>query len=398
MTDRHEPGEPVWRERWFQTLLAVLLVAAVAVLLLPPVLALMYAIRPVLLPVLIGLALAYIMNPVATWLHRRWRVPRPVTAVGVMATVALVVLGLLVYLVPKMIGQATEFVTDLPGYVRTLGAYLAETFNLDMDQIVARIEERARTLVAGEGRELDLGAIGTAVWNWLDVGLGVIGTTIGLATYLVVAGVVTCFCFFFFLWKFDGIVNWFVPFFPASHRSGVMGVVKQMDASVAAFIRGRLIQATVVAVVLSVGWWLAGVPYWLLLGVGSGVLNLIPYAAVVGWPVAVVLTWLYAMTGGDASEVANGAAIDVELDLWAIVVWPSVVYLFAQGLDGWVVEPIVQGQATNLDPLTVLLVVLLGGSLLGLLGLLIAIPAAACIKILAKEVLLPRVRAWAAAR
>ena len=62
------------------------------------------------------------------------------------------------------------------------------------------------------------------------------------------------------------------------------------------------------------------------------------------------------------------------------------------------VEPIVQGRVTNLDPLTVLLSVLVGGALAGLLGMVLAIPIAACIKILSQEVLVPRLREYAAAR
>ena len=78
-----------------------------------------------------------------------------------------------------------------------------------------------------------------------------------------------------------------------------------------------------------------------------------------------------------------------------MVIFPTVVYLLAQALDGWVMEPIVQGRATNLDPLTVLLAVLIGGTLAGLLGMLAAIPVAACIKILGQEVMVPRLRRYA---
>ncbi|MEX0745930.1 MAG: AI-2E family transporter [Phycisphaeraceae bacterium] len=398
MSDPQKVDEPIWRQRWFQALLALLLVAAAAVLIVPPLLALLYAVRSVLLPVLVGLALAYTVNPLARWLHQRWRVPRTVTAVGVMAAVAGIVLGLLLYLVPKMLEQAGVLIFNVPRYVREL----AEHFEVDLEELISRIEGRASELLAADDGNVDVAAVGAMVWQWLDVGLGVIGTTIGMASYLVIAAVVVCFCFFFFLWKFDAIVSWFVPFVPATHRERTLDIVRQMDWSVSAFIRGRLIQAIVVAVVLSVGWWLAGVPYWLLLGVGSGLLNLIPYAAVVGWPIAVGLAWLDSLTGGAAAEATtavNGAIAegDAVFDLWSVLVWPSAVYLLAQGLDGWVIEPLVQGQATNLDPLTVLLAVLLGGSLMGLLGLMIAIPLAACLKILAKEVVLPQLRTWAAA-
>jgi len=78
--------------------------------------------------------------------------------------------------------------------------------------------------------------------------------------------------------------------------------------------------------------------------------------------------------------------------IWAVFVAPSLAYLVVQALDGWVVEPLVQGRATNLDPLSVLLAVLVGGALAGLAGMLVAIPVAACAKILGQEVVVPRLR------
>jgi len=83
---------------------------------------------------------------------------------------------------------------------------------------------------------------------------------------------------------------------------------------------------------------------------------------------------------------------------WMVLLLPTVVYVVAQTIDGWVVEPLVQGKATEMGTLTVLLVVMIGGSLGGLIGLLIAIPVAACIKILCVELLLPYLRDLAAGR
>lgn len=382
------PETPIWRTRWFGHLLTALLVLAVIGLVLPPLLAVMYAVRPVLLPVLIGVGLAYAADPLARWAKRRLRIPRPASALTLMTAIGLILLGLLIYLVPKLIAQVYDLIRNLPTYLEQLAAQL----HIDVSELVIQLEQMAGLApaqVGPEGAPLDVGAASATVAGWLGVGIGVIGSTIGYATYVALAIVVICFCFFFFMWKFDRISAWFVPFIPASRREHAIVVLRKMDVSVSGFIRGRLIQATVVAVVLSVGWspLFADVPYWLLLGVGSGFLNLIPYAAVVGWPLAVGLAWLDTVTTGGST-----------FNVWHVVVWPSVVYIFAQSLDGWVVEPLVQGKATNLDPLTVLLVVLVGGSLAGLLGLLIAIPAAACAKILAQEVLLPRLRAWAAVR
>jgi predicted PurR-regulated permease PerM len=112
-------------------------------------------------------------------------------------------------------------------------------------------------------------------------------------------------------------------------------------------------------------------------------LNLIPFAAVIGFLAALVLVLV--------DTAAGGAGFGI----WTLI-WPTAVYVFAQGLDGWVVEPLVQGKATDLDPVSVLIAVMVGGALAGLLGMLIAIPTAACIKILSREVILPRLRKLAA--
>jgi predicted PurR-regulated permease PerM len=155
-----------------------------------------------------------------------------------------------------------------------------------------------------------------------------------------------------------------------------------MDDTVSAIIRGRLTQSLVLMVVLSIGWYFASVPYFLLLGILGGALNLLPFAAVIAWPIAVLLAVVDSASGGAMAIV------------WAIV-GPTIVYIIAQSLDGWVIEPLVQGQATGMDALTVMLVVLAGGALMGLLGVVLAVPVAACIKILSQEILLPKARAFA---
>jgi predicted PurR-regulated permease PerM len=230
---------------------------------------------------------------------------------------------------------------------------------------------------------IDFGAVFRAVGRLFDVGGGLLTGALGWASYLLIAAVVVVFCFFFFVWKWDALVTWFLPYIPASRRARVVEVVGKMDASVSAFIRGRLVQSVVVAIVLSVGWAVTDVPYWLLLGLAGAALNLVPYAAMAVWPVAVLLATVDGYAENDFS-------------LWWDVIGASVVYLIAQSLDAYVVEPVVQGKATNLDPLTVLLVVLVGGSLAGLMGMLLAIPIAACVRIVARELVLPKMRQWAA--
>jgi predicted PurR-regulated permease PerM len=79
---------------------------------------------------------------------------------------------------------------------------------------------------------------------------------------------------------------------------------------------------------------------------------------------------------------------------WGILLWPTLVFTIVQLLEGYVLTPAIAGKATKLDPVTIVVVVLAGGSVLGVYGMLLAIPVAACGKILVAEVLMPRIRAW----
>ena len=465
-----EQPKPLWMQRWFQLLLGSLVLLTVASLVVPWLLGLVYALRSVLLPLVIALGLAYIFNPIVTWVHQRLHLPRWAGTSGVMLAGLLVTLILALVVLPPLISQGVDLINNAKEYPDQISQLVQEqaakhkdkqqpstdTSSDDDKQLVSEettsteagqpadestekvadalagvadavedgirkeaeksaqsanadpdnpedeetkegffsdlrivIEEaigpdQATLLLANTAdflSAMDWKAAGTFLLSSLDVGVGVVGSAISITSYFALSAVIILFCFFFFSWKLNDLIAWFVPFIPVKYKSEVLGVVVQMDKSVAAFIRGRLIQAGVMAVILSIGWWLAGVPSWLLLGVLSGALNLVPFAAVVGFLAALILVLVDSVAGGGFT-------------IW-VLIWPTVVYILAQGLDGWVVEPVVQGKATDLDPVSVLLAVMIGGALAGLLGMLIAIPSAACIKILSREVILPRLRALA---
>ncbi len=358
-----------------------------------------YATRAIIVPILVGLALAYVFNPFVTYMRRRHEWPRWATTAAVLVVTYGAIAVAITAATPPIIAQGRLLFERIGGYA----AVVAERLDASIDEVAPMEEgeatpvddagtaENTAVAVEGDGRrglmasaserlqDLDPAAVADFVVKSLDVGVGVVGSVVSFASYIVLAVLVVTLCFFFFSWQFGPIIAWFGTFIPAHDRERTLHILGRMDESISAFIRGRLIQSIIMTVLLSIGWWIVGVKYWLLLGVVTGLLNLVPYAGVIGFLLAVGLSAVDQMTGGSFS--------------WFVPIGAAVVYLIAQGVDGWVVEPVVQGKATDLDPLTILLVVLIGGSLAGLLGLILAIPVAACVKILSQEVLLPRIRA-----
>jgi predicted PurR-regulated permease PerM len=192
------------------------------------------------------------------------------------------------------------------------------------------------------------------------------------------------FYFFFFAWHFGLIMEKIRELIPVKEKDRTLAIAEEMDESVAAFFRGRLVISSIVAVLFSVGWspLLADVPYWLVLGISAGILNFIPYTAGLVWLAAIFSKSLEIGFGND-------------FDLWSAIIWPSLVYGIVQFIDGWLLTPWIQGRSLNLSTVTIIIVVLIGGTLGGIYGLLLCIPIAACAKILFTELVLPYLHQWA---
>ncbi|MBI1335328.1 MAG: AI-2E family transporter [Phycisphaera sp.] len=369
-----DAGKHLWEFKWVRDLAVLAVVVGLCYA--------AYTIRQVTGPIVLGAALAYAFNPLVTWAHRRGKVPRWCSATVILIVLVSLAIAFVVGFGAVIVSQATELLGKLPAYFNTL----ADRLGLDLDW--KTLFDQAQAAAGSQLHNADASNARPVV----EVARAAAGMALGLVTGILqfvsvatVGLVIVGFCFFFFVSHWGPITVWFEQFIPEHAKDKTLRIVHRMDKTVAGFIRGRLVQALVMAVVLSVGWKLAGVPYWLLLGVVTGLLNLIPFAGVIGFVLAVGLALVDHFTGGNAWS-------------WGIVLWPTLVYAIAQGLDGWVVEPTVQGKATDLDALSVLLSVLIGGALAGLLGMLVAIPTAACIKILSQELFIPWLRNFAKAQ
>jgi predicted PurR-regulated permease PerM len=221
--------------------------------------------------------------------------------------------------------------------------------------------------------------------NLLQAGGGAVGAVFSLVSSgvkFVTIIALTAFFFFFFSTGYGQVLAFWESLLPEHKKGSVLDLVSKMDAVISGFIRGRLIICATMIGVYTVGYVLIGAPAAWIAGLVVGALTLVPYAAGVAAPVIMLLMWLEPGEGWQASW-------------WWIIGSPLAVLGVSQVLDDYVLTPRIQGKATNMDTPTILFASIAGGSLAGFYGLLLAIPIAACIKILLKEVFWPRVRDWA---
>lgn len=328
-----------------------------------------YYLRGVFTPVLIALLMAYLFNPVIRQAEARWRIPRPTTIALILCGSALLLLGLMTWLGPLLAEQVQSFAERVPGYLQRL----AQRYHLQFGDVSDHLSAIAISL-----RDDPLSML-RPVFSGTGQAFGVLGTVIGTTADVVIACILIPIYFFFFAWRFDESLEHMKRYIPAEYRDRVRHIVTRMDHAVSGFFRGRLTIAFGSVVLYSLGWAMAGIRYWFLLGLITGILTIIPYASLIGWPLAVLLKYLDVLS-------ANG----VGLDPMTILVWPSLAYLLVQFIESWLLTPWVQSQSMDMNAVTVLIVLFVGGALGGFYGLLLAIPLSACAKILGEELLLPQ--------
>lgn len=320
------------------------------------------ALRPVLTPIAAGLAIAYILNPVVTWLEAEHRVSRVVSAaVGLLLLVGL---GALVLIVAT--AQVTQFAANIPEYVATLRGWFEQSPFVQAD--TSSLTDLARehgvqvssTIMSGFGR-----FIGDAMY-WLSL-------TVLLPMYT-----------FFFVVEFNRMKAAVRDHLPADSRDTIVDVAMTIDRAVSDFFRGRVIVCLVVGLLNGFGWLIVGVPYNLALGALAGVLNLVPFLSVMALPPVLILSYLEAQQQDENWVIMLGLALGV--------------FVVVQAIESFVLTPVIESRSSGLHPITTVIALLIGGQVAGLLGMLLSIPIASTLKSLGGKYLMPEVRRLAEER
>jgi len=333
-----------------------------------------YQLRGIVVPVLIGLGLAYLINPALEFAEHKWKFPRWLAVAMMVILIGALVTGLGLWIGPILTDQIRHLGEKGPAYL----AVMADRYDIQVDEFTQSMNEFAENARKHPFSTIQKFVSGTGqVFSVTSTIMGTFGA------FLFSLSLVAIY-FVFFAWYFPSIQRSLWQMVESMEKPELSDMLGQMDQAVGDFFRGRMLIALMMSVMLGIGWWWVGVPYWGLLGFGAGVLSLIPYAASLIWPIAILLKYLDMSTGSPVSD-----------DFWMqLLFWPSAVYLFIQFIEGWILTPWIQSQSTDLNAATILLVVLVGGAIGGVWGLILAIPFTACLQIMTKELLLPRLRAW----
>ena len=313
---------------------------------------LMLYVNPVLPPLLIAVAVVYLLNPLVSALERRG-VPR-VAGAGIVYVLFLCIVALVVsLLVPVVTRQVTQVIDHFPDYladgqaaIRRLAARFGQEpdFRLDAEQV-------REWLSAGENRQ--------AVTRYLT-GLRSVTNSVISGLIIIVLGPVMA---FYLLVDLPRLRRGAMALVPPARRNEIRGLMDRIGQAVGGFFRGQLLVALFVGVASSIGLWAIGLPFWLLVGMVAGVFNLVPLVGpFIGGGLAVII----ALISGEPLKA----------------VWAALVLLAVQQIDNHLISPNVMGRTVQLHPVVVMLALLVGASFAGLFGMLVIVPLVAVAKII----------------
>lgn len=352
-----------------------------------------YRLKTVLNPLLIGLAIAYILNPVVTWLEQRSHSARLTVVVICFTLLVLLVVTVGVYIGSQTIIHTAELRQRIPEYTERARQWLADyvaTQQATPPTGTVETTSTAPTTVAGPPTLPDPMV---ALRNWFEqaipfateygltitnTALTYIGQTVSSGMNLISLIVLIPMYTFFFLWRFNDIVASVRDHLPADYRGAVVHIVSTIDAAIANFFRGRLIVCLLVGILTGVGWSLVGVPGALLLGTLAGILNLVPFMSILALPPALILAYL------NAAELGTPW-------FWPVALVMGV-YVIVQAIESFLLSPQIEGRTSGLHPIAIVVALLIGAELAGLLGMLLAIPIASTLRTLGSQWILPEVK------
>ena len=306
----------------------------------------------VILPFIVGGAIAYFMDPVADRLEKAGL--SRAAATGTISIIALLVAILIMLsIVPTLVKQLTSLVNDAPEIFRRLQAFLLQRFPELQDETstMRQTLENIGMVIQSKGGELVNTVIGSAI------------SVISAVVFIVVVPVVA----FYLLLDWDHMVKRVDDALPRDHAPVIRRLASEIDGVLAAFVRGQISVCIVLGVFYSVALMLAGLDYALVVGAIAGGVTFIPYVgALVGGALAIGLALF--QFWGDPVSIAIVAGI----------------FAIGQFLEGNVITPRLVGNSVGLHPVWLLFALSAFGTLFGFVGMLVAVPVAAAIGVLAR--------------
>jgi predicted PurR-regulated permease PerM len=311
---------------------------------------LIYTLKNVLSPFLIALFLAYLINPLITFIQEKLRVKKRSFAIAIgLSFSGLLLSGLILLSLPtinKEFHNAAKLLKEYADIIPPIPAELQEQANLFLHSDQAKEFINSSTITETLSK---ITPLVKALFNEsIDLAMGVLGLFF-ILIYLV-----------FILQGYQTLNKTWINWIPVKYRDQAIGISSDLNAGMRAYFRGQASIALIVGVLFCLGFSIIGLPLAILMGILIGLLNLVPYLQILGFIPAFLLCILQSMETGQNLWISIGAA--------------ALVFFIIQLIQESILIPKIMNKITGLHPAIILLSLSVWGSLLGITGLILALP------------------------
>ncbi|MDQ0228393.1 AI-2E family transporter [Metabacillus niabensis] len=311
-------------------------------------------VKTVILPIMMATVLYYLLNPIVNYLEK-WRIKR----VYSILLLYIIIIGLLtiiiVSVIPFLRDQIMSLVTKFPYYVKDVekltkdivgSQFINEaqkTLNINVPDLVSNVSEHVTKILNS---------------TWLGIGVFV-----GAVKDFLLALIILPFVLFYLLKDGKKLPKYILTFLPVPLRNQSFSVMKEINTSISLYIRGQIIVSFCIGILMYIGFMIIGLEYASLLALIAAFTSIVPY---LGPAIAITPALIIAIV---TSPI---------MLLKLIVVWTVV-----QLVEGKFISPQIMGRNLHIHPITIIFVILTAGNLFGVVGIILAVPGYAVLKVIA---------------
>lgn len=303
--------------------------------------------KDIITPVLMAFLFAVLLLPVFTFLNTKFKFPRYLAAILCVLLFASFIIGILLFISYEVTDMANDFDTikkNASAFIVEIHKFIRENFNISIGEQKKYIDNVTKDSVKNGNA-----TIGSAI--------------ISISDLLLDCTIIPIYTFLFLLYK-DHFILFLVKLISKDNHAALKNILSQIKVSINNYIVSLILEMMVVSVLTSLGLWIIGVKYFILLGLITGILNLIPY---IGITAAGIITILASLTGSAETSMILGILI---------------VNLIVQLIDNNVLVPLIINSKVEINAFVSIMGIIIGGSAAGISGMFLAIPLLAILKII----------------
>lgn len=307
----------------------------------------------VLLPFLVSFVIAYMLAPIVDFFQHKCRLKNRIVSVIVTLTLAIgLVVGAVAALTPAINREMTTLSKSAKEFAMNFNAnkYLPDQLSEELTDFVSNMDFNA--ILSNPDIRQTIKNLVPKLGSWISSGLS---TLAGLAVVFV------CLLYIIFLLiDYEKISKNWANYVPERYRHNIQTLMSDLDKHMNGYFRGQALIAFIVGILFAIGFQIIGLPMGIAMGLIIGVFNLIPYMQALGIPPCILL--------GLIQSAETGRPV------WVIALCITAVFCIVQSIQDLVLTPKIMGNVTGMGPAMILLCLSIWGSLLGIVGMIIALP------------------------